>query len=159
VIVSVPMVDTGEKEKGPRGATLRAVSRQSLDADSDYICRARRTAARPEGHPVRQQARLAVRCMTSLSCRLRPRTSRNVDFETIADIVGGAVFVRGVRMCLQQLPRTKHRGAGDRGIGQTREQQHRNRLHMMEAREGIEPSGDGFADRRVTTSPPRHLIH
>ena len=29
----------------------------------------------------------------------------------------------------------------------------------MEVREGIEPSYSGFADRRVTTSPPRHLIH
>ena len=28
------MVDTGEKEKGPKGATLRAVSRHSLDAET-----------------------------------------------------------------------------------------------------------------------------
>lgn len=27
----------------------------------------------------------------------------------------------------------------------------------MEAREGIKPSNSGFADRRVITSPPRHL--
>ena len=29
----------------------------------------------------------------------------------------------------------------------------------MEAREGLEPSNDGFADRRVTASPPRQEGH
>ncbi len=28
----------------------------------------------------------------------------------------------------------------------------------LEGREGIEPSHGGFADRRVTTSPPSHVI-
>jgi len=91
------MIDTGEKEKAREvqsSGPFRGVRWTLKELDQ----RARRTAARPEQHPVRQQAQLAVRCMTQSSCRLTARWSRNVDFETIRGTVIDASLVRGLRV-------------------------------------------------------------